>query len=142
MDTRPMRSRVARSEDLNGTPRSKTEETCQQHRNADPPSKTPLAKALARLKREHDDPIVATELKEARKKFRQAAAEDERLALLFFVNPIRAYADAGAVLSKHTRQAISDASPQSSFAPDEVYEGIRDGKIKIPWIKRIRVLQE
>jgi hypothetical protein len=88
------------------------------------------------------NPNIAAEIQEARNRFREAAAKDERLALLTLIDPIRAFEDAGITFSRSARRYLRHAYPQFQYGEKELYEGVRDGRIKIPWIKKVRVREE
>jgi hypothetical protein len=88
------------------------------------------------------NPDVAAEIQEARDRFRKAAEKDERLALLTLVDPIRAFDDAGITLSKSARRFLKHAYPQFQYGKKALYEGVRDGNIKVPWIKKVKVRLE
>jgi len=82
---------------------------------------------------------VATELRQAGERFCMAVEADDRLALLSLVDLIRAYADAGIFLSRATRRYLRQAHTHLPFGNTKLYEAVRDGKVKLPWIKGIRV---
>lgn len=81
-------------------------------------------------------PRVADELSKARKQIALAATRNERLPLLFLVDPIRAFADGGVKLSPAARKYLRRAYPASFHRDKSLYDDVRSGRRQLPWIKR------
>lgn len=82
---------------------------------------------------------LAAELGRARENFCNAAADNEQLLLLLLINPIQAFADAEIELSARARQYIRNVYPGRAYENIELYEAVRDGRVRLPWIKGIRL---
>lgn len=85
---------------------------------------------------------VPTELRLAGALFRKAVAADAGLAKLVFIDPIRAYADAGILLSKSARRFICDRTPGLLSGSGQFYDDVRDGKVSMPGLQYIRVSEK
>jgi hypothetical protein len=85
-------------------------------------------------------PLIARELAKARKQFKEAAAKDRTLALLSLVDPIQAFADARVKLSAETRKYLRRNYPQFHYGDTRLYRAVREGRTKIPWVKKVRVI--
>lgn len=85
------------------------------------------------------DPLVSAEIRIAGRRFCEAINADEKLVLLSMIDPIRAYSEAGIGLSRSARKHIRQAHPNLQHGNVQLYEDIRDGKLNIPWIKKIKV---
>ena len=78
------------------------------------------------------------EFQKARESFQQVLVKDQQMGLLLLVDPIRAFADAGIKLSPQTRRYIRRNNPQFAYGNNRLYDAIKDGKIKTPWIKSVK----
>lgn len=82
---------------------------------------------------------VSTEIENAAKRFKKAVEENERLALLVFIDPIRAYADAGIFLSRQARRFIANRTPGLLSSKGSLYDEVRAGKRDLPGVRYIRL---
>ncbi len=87
----------------------------------------------------HLDPELSSELEQAREIFYNAALEDEQLPRLLLVDPIHALADAGVDLSARAREYIREMYPGRQYGNEELYERIRAGDARIPWVRNVRL---
>lgn len=83
-------------------------------------------------------PKIEKELSQALKRLREAAVKDERLGMLFLIDPIRAFADADVELSPAAQKYLYRTYPGFFYADNILYKDVRDGKKQLPWIKRVK----
>ena len=81
------------------------------------------------------DPTVQTrsEIDAAFDSFVKAARKDARLGLLFLIDPIRAFGDAGISLSSEARKKIRRTTPRGDAKTREAYDEVRRGERALPF---------
>lgn len=79
------------------------------------------------------------ELLRASRALSEAAETRPVLKLLLLVDPVRAFEDAGIVLSKYARKMIRRNYPNMAYGNTELYEGVRSGKVRLERIREVRL---
>jgi hypothetical protein len=75
----------------------------------------------------------------AARRFLVAAEDRQMLKTLLLVDPIRAFSEADIQLSKPARKLLRRKHPEAAYGNDELYEGVKSGSIKLPWIEKIEL---
>ena len=65
--------------------------------------------------------------------FVKAARKDPSLGLLFLIDPIRAFGDAGIRLSSEDRKRIRRTAPRGDGRTREAYDAVRRGERALPF---------
>lgn len=83
-------------------------------------------------------PRVSKQLERAEKRLRKASKKDGRLPILFLIDPIRTFVDAGIELAPETRKYLRRTYPEYFERDRSMYDDVRDGKRQLPWIKKAK----
>jgi hypothetical protein len=84
---------------------------------------------------------VDIELQQAAERFRKASLVDKQLPYLYCINPCRAFSDAGITLSQAAKARLIQQHPYLKNYQPRIYDAVRRGEKKIPWIQKAEVVQ-